>query len=313
MLVKSPLNYTGGKFRLLPQLLPLFPPEDEVPTFVDLFTGGANVAANYRANKVIAIDKQECAISLFDYLHRRRPEGVLRDLKRAIAHYHLSEVAKHGYAHYGCDSSKGVGAHNRPGYARLKEDYNSGEHPFPRDILFFLLIIFGFNNQIRFNKKGEFNIPVGKRDLNERVESNLRGFMASIHDLDVSFVYDDFRNLWSHYAPQKGDFVYADPPYLISVATYNEQGGWTEEDEGDLLALLDDLDSRGVRFALSNLLQQGEKKNSLLEAWMRKYVVHDIKMHYRNSSYQKNRQGSPPAHEVLEREILVTNYHPATS
>lgn len=37
-LIKSPLNYTGGKFKLLPQILPLFP--NEINTFVDLFGGG---------------------------------------------------------------------------------------------------------------------------------------------------------------------------------------------------------------------------------------------------------------------------------
>lgn len=36
--VKSPLNYTGGKFKLLPQLLEIFP--KDINTFVDLFAGG---------------------------------------------------------------------------------------------------------------------------------------------------------------------------------------------------------------------------------------------------------------------------------
>lgn len=36
--VKSPLNYTGGKYKLLPQLLELFP--KQVNIFVDLFAGG---------------------------------------------------------------------------------------------------------------------------------------------------------------------------------------------------------------------------------------------------------------------------------
>ena len=49
-LIKSPLNYTGGKYKLLPQLLPiiLLPPphKNEINTFVDLFTGGGNVVAN---------------------------------------------------------------------------------------------------------------------------------------------------------------------------------------------------------------------------------------------------------------------------
>lgn len=42
--VKSPLNYTGGKYKLLPQLLELFP--KQVNTFVDLFAGGGNVSVS---------------------------------------------------------------------------------------------------------------------------------------------------------------------------------------------------------------------------------------------------------------------------
>lgn len=38
-LIKSPLNYVGGKYKLLPQILPLFP--DRIRTFYDVFGGGA--------------------------------------------------------------------------------------------------------------------------------------------------------------------------------------------------------------------------------------------------------------------------------
>ena len=39
--IKSPLNYTGGKYKLLPQILPLFP--NEIDTFIDLFGGGVQL------------------------------------------------------------------------------------------------------------------------------------------------------------------------------------------------------------------------------------------------------------------------------
>ncbi len=39
-LIQSPLNYTGSKFRLLPQILPLFP--KNISVMVDLFCGGAS-------------------------------------------------------------------------------------------------------------------------------------------------------------------------------------------------------------------------------------------------------------------------------
>lgn len=53
-LVSSPLNYTGGKFKLLPQILPLFP--NDINCFYDIFCGGCNVSINVTANKIICND-----------------------------------------------------------------------------------------------------------------------------------------------------------------------------------------------------------------------------------------------------------------
>ena len=61
--IKSPLNFTGGKYKLLPQLLPLFP--QDISTFVDLFCGGCNVAVNFSAKKIICNDIDSNLISFY--------------------------------------------------------------------------------------------------------------------------------------------------------------------------------------------------------------------------------------------------------
>ena len=66
-MIKSPLNYTGGKFKLLPQLMPLFPKENEYTSFVDLFCGGCNVAVNIHGKKVIANDYSTQLIDIYKY------------------------------------------------------------------------------------------------------------------------------------------------------------------------------------------------------------------------------------------------------
>lgn len=58
-MIQSPLNYTGGKFKLLPQILPLFPRKifpRKIDIFVDLFCGGCNVGINVTAKKHIYND-----------------------------------------------------------------------------------------------------------------------------------------------------------------------------------------------------------------------------------------------------------------
>ena len=49
---KSPIFYMGSKYRLLNQLLPLFP--EECNTFIDAFGGSGVVSMNYHGkNKTI--------------------------------------------------------------------------------------------------------------------------------------------------------------------------------------------------------------------------------------------------------------------
>ena len=102
----------------------------------------------------------------------------------------------------------------------------------------------------------------------------------------------------------KNAFVYCDPPYLITTATYNEKDGWTKQDEQDLLAILDELTERGIRFALSNVLQHEGKQNVLLQEWVNQhnYVVHDLFMDYHYSNYQKKSK------KAESQEVLITNY-----
>ncbi|MGN0026821.1 MAG: DNA adenine methylase, partial [Clostridium sp.] len=64
--IKSPLNYTGGKYKLLKDLLDSFP--KEIDTFVDLFAGGFNVGVNIEANKIICNDHITYLIDLYKEL-----------------------------------------------------------------------------------------------------------------------------------------------------------------------------------------------------------------------------------------------------
>lgn len=64
--VKSPLNYTGGKHKLLPQIIPIiYDRPYTYDNFVDLFTGGANVAVNVDANRIIANDFDSHVIDIY--------------------------------------------------------------------------------------------------------------------------------------------------------------------------------------------------------------------------------------------------------
>ena len=298
--VKSAINYTGGKYKLLPQIKEFFP--DEYDNFIDLFSGGANVGINANPkNKIYINDIEPRLIELYKLLKDISFDEVHSKVNEIIKQYNFSDTKTFGYDYYELRSNDGVGKYNKENYLKLRNEYNKGLFDDDRfkPIYFYVLIIFGFNNQIRFNKKGEFNLPVGKRDFNEKMVEKLYNFQKTLKEKDFVFSSRDFREFT---AISNNDFVYVDPPYLISTASYNENGGWKAEDEMDLLNFLDNLSMQGVRWALSNVLIHKGQENTLLIEWSKKYQVNLLDYNYNNSNYHTK------AKDNKTQEILIINY-----
>lgn len=305
--IQSPLNYTGGKYKLLKQILPNFP--NKIDTFVDLFCGGCNVGININAKEVIYNDLNKNLLYLYNTFKNLDKEITFYWINYIIKEYNLSLVSKHGYSFYNCESSKGLGDYNRNGFLKLRADFNnktlSQNEDYYYYIMLYVIIVYAFNNQIRFNSNGEFNLPVGKRDFNNKIQDKLSKFIDRLKEQNSVFTCLDFRN-FNIETLTENDFVYADPPYLITCATYNEQGGWTEKDENDLLDFLDNLSENRIKFALSNVLSSKGKENKILKAWIERnvnrYRVIHLNYNYANSNYQtKDKTKSSD-------EVLIVNY-----
>ncbi len=303
-LIQSPLNYTGGKFRLLPQILPHFP--QDIDCFVDLFCGGGNVGINANCNKVIFNDNNPLLRYMFGTFKNMDKQATFELIDSIIEKYGLSNTDKYGYDYYGCNSSDGLAKYNTPAYLRLREDFNKRKtYDYAYYITLYVLIVYAFNNQIRFNRKGEFNLPAGKRDFNSKMREKLSSFIDRLKSGDYKFESYDFRELPNAEWDEK-TFVYVDPPYLISCATYNEQDGWNETLERELLNYLDNLHKRGIRFALSNVLTSKGKTNHILMDWINanlgRYRVIYLDYTYSNSNYQTKDRTSKTD------EVLIVNF-----
>ena len=275
--IKSPMNYTGGKYKLLNQILPLFP--KDINTFIDLFAGGCNLAINVNANRIIANDLCSEVISVYKGIQDGNTEENIKMIEKIINKYNLSKE-------------------NKEGYLELRNNYNNGNKEW---YVFYTLLAYSFNNQIRFNKKGEFNMPFGKNksSFNPTLKQKFKDFSNAIHNKNIKFTNNDFRKLNVNKLGEN-DFVYLDPPYLVTEATYNT--GWNEETEKDLLSLCDRLNEKGIKFAISNVLEHNGSKNEILINWSKKYNVNYLNYDYSNCNYHKKDNG----HKSVE--VLITNY-----
>lgn len=283
--IKSPMNYTGGKYKLLPQILPFFP--TEINTFVDLFTGGGNIAVNVNANKIIANDFEPHIIGIYKTFQKYEIEELIKTIEVAIQAFGLTIENADNFNNFRAYYNK----HIEDGYS------------FIMPIMLYVLICYSFNHQFRFNSKGEFNMPFGKNrsQWNNTMKKNLINFHKAITEKNIIFTNKDFNELKIDKL-SSNDFVYCDPPYLITCATYNEKDGWNENCERKLLELLDKLNSQSVKFALSNVLFSKGKTNDILIEWSKKYNVHHLDYTYQNCNYHTKDKESKPD------EVLITNY-----
>lgn len=304
-LIQSPLNYTGSKFKLLPQILPLFP--KNISVMVDLFCGGASVGVNVATTHTILNDKQSELMQILGLFQRESAESLLEQIFNIIADFGLSDSEKFGYSFYKCDSAKGLSSYNKAGFARLKNAYNAdknakGTNNDLQALKLFVLIIFAFNNQIRFNAKGDFNLPCGKRDFNARMQAKLKGFINAMQSKNITLSSKDFRAFDISILDTQS-LVYIDPPYLLGNAGYNENGAWSENDEKDLLEFIKMLDNKGLKFALSNVLFHKGRTHTMLKNWLKnnpKFKAHFLDFSYKNCNYQTKREQSS--------EVLVVNF-----
>lgn len=299
ILKRSPLFYVGDKYKLMPQLIKLFP--SDIDTFYDVFCGGGSVSLNATAKKYSLNDLDKNIILLHKALYKNSFDisGYIKRMYSLIVEYglshseisindELSELKKIYKKTY-------FARYNKEKYIHLKEDYNNDKQNM---YLLYLLLVYGFNHMIRFNSSGQFNLPVGNVDWNKNVTRSLHVYFEWCRNHEVEYSdgldFEEFLNSKDMY---KNDFVFLDPPYLITNSNYNKD--WTIKNEKRLYDVIDELTLNKVNWGLTNLISHKGKKNNLLIKWSKKYNVYSI-----DSNYISRFDNSI---KVDSKEVYVTN------
>lgn len=264
---------------MLLQIIPLFP--KDIDTFIDLFGGGFNVGININSNKILYNDINLSVVKILECFLHNSTDEIINQIEKLILKYQLTKT-------------------NKEGYLECRKDFNKSINK--NHLHLYTLICYAFNNQIRFNAKGEYNMPFGKNrsSFNPSLRQKLIKFCDAIHSKDCFFTNSDFRDYADMSFDNKKVFVYCDPPYLNSVATYNEHNGWSEKDEEDLLQMLINFDFQGIKWALSNNISINPKLIKFAD--VNNFKIHNLQVSYKNCSYHKKDKSD------TDKEVLITNY-----
>lgn len=295
---RSPMFYVGDKYKLIREIRTHFP--DHINRLIEPFVGGGSVMMNVGADGYLLNDIDSYVIGL----HRMfcgyvgREQEFYAEIYRIVNQYGLSlsfhenpvpmELKK---AHPKTYFAK----YNKEAYNQLKADFiDGGQHDLMQ---LYVLLIYGFNRMLRFNKRGFFNLPVGNVDYNQNTHDALEDYFRVMATKRVEWHNEDFRIFLDNINYQEDDLVYLDPPYLITFSEYNKL--WNDETERDLLALLDDMNARGIHFAISNVTHYRGRTNTLFLEWSNQYNSHPINSNYISFNDNSIKQFN---------EVLVTNY-----
>lgn len=254
----NPFNWTGSKHRYLKDLFDVLPNKENLKV-LDPFVGGGDLISKLPKEWLItAGDSMSQIIHMHIYVQAELLNSGI-----------ISKAFK----------TRGMSKDNKVAYLELRKEYNKTKDP----VLLYLLITNSFNNQLRFNKSGGFNIPFGKRKFNDLMVSKLDNYSESLKGRNIKFINKDF-NWWDFLY---FDLILVDPPYLNTTATYNESGGWSKRDDSELFNKLDCVNKLNKKFIYFNQTWSNGKQNKALSLWCQIYNVRILKDTTASCSYNK--------------------------
>ena len=191
----------------------------------------------------------------------------------------LSEADEDGYVHF----------------RTVKNRFNAEHNPFD----FIFLSRAGFNGMMRFNRKGEWNIPFCKKPDRfapayiTKICNQIGESTKVIRRYEWHFNNQDF--IETIRQAQKGDLIYCDPPYFGRYVDY--YNGWTAQDEEKLFNALSETPAK---FILSTWHHNEFRSNDMIDKFWGRFNIQTQEHFYHSGGHIENR------HAMVE--ALVFNF-----
>ena len=186
----------------------------------------------------------------------------------------LSQADEEGYAHF----------------REIKNRFNTEHSSFD----FIFLSRAGFNGMMRFNRKGEWNIPFCKKPERfapayiTKICNQIRETTRVLKRYDWTFLNQDF--LKTIETAQKGDLIYCDPPYFGRYVDY--YNGWTEKDEENLFKALS---QTPAHFILSTWHHNEFRSNDMIDKFWGCFNIETQEHFYHGGGHIENRHAMTEA------------------
>ena len=268
MIVKPFIKWAGGKNQLLNELAKKLPFENynNITKYAEPFVGGGAVLFyilnNYNIKEVYISDINSKLIVTYKMIKKNVDELIIKLEKIQEKYLRLDENSRKIY------------------YLEKRKEFNlSNLNDIDIATLFIFLNKTCFNGLYRVNKKGEFNVPMGKykkplicdRENLKQVSNKLKNVKIICGDYKKSIKFID-----------SDTFVYFDPPYrpinITSSFTAYTKDSFTDNEQIELAKYIDKLTEKGAKIMLSNSDPKNVNKNdAFFDELYNKYNIFRVK------------------------------------
>lgn len=230
-MIVTPIKIQGKKTKILPNILEIIPKDEFV--WIEPFLGSGEVLFNVNPKYALVCDNNEYIINFYKAIQ----QGEITSKKvREYLEYHGEILEKNGKEYY----------------YHIRDEFNK-----THNLLAFLFLNRScFNGVMRFNNKGQFNVPFCNKNnrfakaLITKIVNQVEIIQKLLteHGDNWKFICCDWSEIEKYNTfNNKNILYYYDPPYIDRHSTYFN--AWTEEKN---LELFNKIALGNNKFILSN-------------------------------------------------------------
>lgn len=272
--MKPMLKYRGGKQGELKYLEKWIP--ESFDRYIEPFFGGGALYFSLEPDRAIIGDVNKPLMEFYEDVagnfDRLQCElGLLQALYEANRKVFESRKL--------ADPESRVKDDNEDLYCQMRRQFNGLEpSSFLRGTLYFFLNKTAYSGMVRYNAKGEFNVPYGRyKHFNTSVVTREHSKLLS----SAKRMNTDFSEVLS--LCNRGDFVFIDPPYDCAFSDYGNGTDFSERDHERLADTFFSLPCKALMVVGSSELTERLYGASATERYFKNYAV-NIRGRFKSSS-----------------------------
>lgn len=212
--MKPMIKYRGGKLKEIPHIMRHIP--EFRGRYIEPFLGGGAVFFHLEPQHAIINDINSPLMSFYNGVRNNFPT-LRQELDTIEALYSRNRIAFDELKAQHPDER--VEDHNEELYYAIRDMYNNiTDKQYSDALLYYFINKTAYSGMIRYNAKGEFNVPFGRyKNINTRLVTEQHSELLQRAEL-YNCNYSEIFNM-----SQQGDFMFLDPPYDCIFSDYGNE------------------------------------------------------------------------------------------